>query len=351
MKKIILITGSCGLVGSEAVSFFCNKNFKVIGIDNNYRKKLFGEDGDNKKINARLKKFNNFKNYRIDIRNFEKLKKIFLKYKFHSIIHAAAQPSHDWAVKKPFVDFGINALATLNLLELTRKFCNNAKFVYVSTNKVYGDRPNNINLKELNMRWDVNQSSKFYKGIDEKMSIDNSTHSLFGVSKTSADLLVQEYSNNFGLKSVVFRAGCITGPNHAGAELHGFLNYLVKCFIVNKKYTIFGYKGKQVRDNIHSYDLVNAFWHFIKAPTKKFNIFNIGGGRKNSCSILEIIKIIEKKINIKLNYTISKKNRVGDHKWYITDNSRFSSTYKSWKIKYNLSSIIDQIIGSYISKN
>ena len=348
MKKNILITGSCGLVGSEAVSFFCKKNFKVIGIDNNYRLKLFGKDGDNYKINTRLlKEFESFKNYKIDIRDFKNLKKIFTKYKFHSIIHAAAQPSHDWAVKKPFVDFGINALATLNLLELTKRFCKDAKFIYVSTNKVYGDRPNNINLKELRTRWEVNKSSKFYKGIDESMSIDNCTHSLFGVSKTSADLLVQEYSNNFGLKSAVFRAGCITGPNHAGAELHGFLNYLVKCVVKHKKYTIFGYKGKQVRDNIHSYDLVNAFWQFIKSPTKKNNIFNIGGGRKNSCSILEIIKIIENKTKIKLNYNISKKNRTGDHKWYITNNSKFSKTYKKWRLKYNLNSIIEQIIDSY----
>jgi CDP-paratose 2-epimerase len=346
MKKI-LVTGSSGLVGSEAVEFFCKKKFHVIGIDNNYRKKLFGISGDTRLNCLKLKKkFKNFTHINKDIRKYNDLKNIFKKNKFYAIIHAAAQPSHDWAASKPFVDFSINAVGTLNLLELTRQFNSKSIFVYVSTNKVYGDTPNKIRLIEKELRWEANAGNKYFRGINELMSIDNTLHSLFGVSKCSADLMVQEYAKNFKIKTGIFRAGCITGPNHAGAKLHGFLNYLVKSVIQNKKYTIFGYKGKQVRDNIHSYDLINCFWEFIKKPTPG-EVFNIGGGRSNSCSIIEAIKLIEKKTGKKLNYSLSGQNRTGDHIWYITDNSKFQKKYNRWKIKYSLDSIIDQIISSF----
>ena len=352
MNKII-ITGSSGLVGSEAVDFFSKKNFNIIGIDNNFRKKLFGNIADNKSNQKRLeKKYKNFTHKNIDIRNFTSLKKIFKinKNKIKCIIHAAAQPSHDWAARDPFIDFSINAQATLNLLELTRKFCPKATFIFVSTNKVYGDRPNSIKLIEKKTRWEVPSKSKFFNGINETMNIDNCTHSLFGVSKSAADLMVQEYGKNFKINTGVFRAGCITGPNHAGAELHGFLNYIVKANITKKKYTIFGYKGKQVRDNIHSYDLVNCFWEFMKKP-KKGEIYNIGGGRKNSCSIIEIINKIETKTKIKFNYKKSNKNRVGDHIWYISSNKKFQKHYQNWKMKYNLNHILDEIILSFKNKD
>ena len=347
MNKII-ITGSSGLVGSEAVEFFSKKNFQVIGIDNNFRKKLFGNIADNKSNLKRLKKkYKNFYHKNIDIRNFKLLKKIFQlnKNEIKCIIHAAAQPSHDWAAKDPFVDFSINAQATLNLLELTRKFCPKATFIFVSTNKVYGDRPNSIKLIEKKTRWEVDPKSKYLNGIDESMNIDNCTHSLFGVSKSAADLMVQEYGKNFKINTGIFRAGCITGPNHAGAELHGFLNYIVKANLTKKKYTIFGYKGKQVRDNIHSFDLISCFWEFIKKP-KKGEIYNIGGGRKNSCSIIEVMNKIETKTKIKFNYEKSKKNRVGDHIWYISNNKKFQKHYKNWKMKYSLDHILDEIIFS-----
>ena len=263
--KTVIITGSCGLVGSESVAFFSKKGFQVIGIDNNSRKLFFGKDGDITWIkNKLLKEIKNYKHYNTDIKNFDSLKKIFLRFRknIKLIIHCAAQPSHDWAKDKPFVDFQINAVGTLNLLELTRKYCKQSSFIFMSTNKVYGDNPNFLPLREKKTRWEIENSHKYFKGIDETMSLDNCLHSFFGVSKSYADLLVQEYGKNVGLKTVCFRAGCITGPNHSGAKLHGFLAYLVKISLSKKKYSLIGYKGKQVRDNIHSYDLVRCFWEF-----------------------------------------------------------------------------------------
>jgi len=346
--NIALITGSGGLVGSEAGLFLHDKNFKIIGIDNDSRQYFFGKAASTKKRTSFLKKnLKNFLHKNIDIRNFKNLEKIFKKNtnKIKLIIHAAAQPSHDWAIKEPFTDFGINALGTLNLLELTRMYSPNAVFIYVSTNKVYGDTPNRLPLNKKSKRYEIKKNHKFFNGINESMSIDSSTHSLFGVSKASADLLVQEYGRNLGLKTGIFRLGCITGPAHAGAELHGFLSYLVKANLNKIKYTIFGYNGRQVRDNIHSFDLVNCFWSFFKKP-KKGEIYNIGGGRANSCSILEAIAIIEKITKIKMKYKISANNRIGDHIWYITSNSKFKTDYPNWKIKHNLISIIKQIIKS-----
>lgn len=342
----VLITGSSGLVGSEAVKFFHKKNFKIIGIDNNFRKKFFGKGASVDKSRIYLQKnFKNFQNYNLDISKYNQLKKIFQKYKskIKLVINCAAQPSHDWATKNIMLDYNVNAIGTLNLLELVKVYCSKSVFVQLSTNKVYGDTPNKIRLIEKKFRYDVKKGSKFYNGIDSKMTIDNSVHSFFGVSKCSADLITQEFGRNIGLSTVVFRLGCITGPAHAGAELHGFLSYLIKCNIKKKNYNIFGYKGKQVRDNIHSFDLVNAIWEFYKNP-KKGEIYNLGGGRENSCSILEAINLSEKMSGIKFNYKIFKKNRVGDHIWYISDNKKFKKDYKNWKIKKKLPTIFKEII-------
>ena len=350
--KYVLITGSCGLVGAEAVRFFHKKNFKVIGIDNDFRKKFFGSSASVNWSKKFLKKnFNNYKHYEIDISNIKLLEKIFKKFnhKIKCIINCAAQPSHDWAIRNISLDFKVNAIGTLNMLELTKKFCPKSVFIQISTNKVYGDTPNKIKLTEKKLRYDVLKKSKFYKGISDSMSIDNSVHSFFGVSKCSADLITQEFGKNIGIKTVVFRLGCITGPGHSGAELHGFLSYLIKCNIMKRKYKIFGYKGKQVRDNIHSFDLVNAIWEFYKKP-RKGEIYNLGGGRQNSCSIIEAIKEIEQISKIKLNYTFKSKNRTGDHKWYITDNSKFKKHYIGWKLKYNIKNIFKEMIKAEIDK-
>ena len=294
--ETVIITGSSGLVGSEAVNFFCDKGFDVIGIDNNLRKFFFGSDGSTLWVkNLLLKKNKNFKSLNIDIRNYNKLEKLFQKYKkkISLIIHCAAQPSHDYGKNFPIIDFNVNATGTLNLLELTKKYCYDAKFIFMSTNKVYGDNPNKLKFIENKNRWELKKDDRYFKGIEEKFPIDDCTHSFFGVSKTYADLIVQEYGKNIGLKTVCFRGGCITGPNHSGTKLHGFLSYLVKLSVKNKKYNIIGYKGKQVRDNLHSFDLVNCFWEFYKKP-RKGEIYNIGGGRFSNCSILEALNIVEK---------------------------------------------------------
>ncbi len=344
--SLVIITGSTGLVGSEAVNFFCDKGFDVIGIDNNLRKFFFGKDGSTIWIkNKLLKRNKNFKNLNLDIRNYEKLQKIFKKYSrnISLIIHCAAQPSHDYGKNYPIIDFNVNATGTLNLLELTKKYCPNSPFIFMSTNKVYGDNPNNLRLIEKKNRWELTKENKYFKGIDEQFSIDHCTHSFFGVSKTYADLIVQEYGNNVGLKTACFRAGCITGPNHSGAKLHGFLSYLVKSCVSKKKYTIIGYKGKQVRDNMHSFDLVNCFWEFYKKP-KKGEVYNIGGGRHSNCSVIEALNLVEKLTNIKIQKQIIKTPRVGDHIWYISNLSKFKKHYPKWKQKYNTKKIIEELI-------
>ena len=344
----IIITGSTGLVGSESVDFFCKKGFDVIGIDNNLRSFFFGKEGSTEWVKKKLlKRFNNFYNYNTDIRNLNSLKKIFQKYKknISLVIHCAAQPSHDYGKNFPILDFNVNATGTLNLLEMTKLFCPDAPFIFMSTNKVYGDNPNKLSLIEKSKRWEIKKSHINYKGINENFSIDNCTHSFFGVSKTYADLIVQEYGKNLGLKTVSFRGGCITGPNHSGAKLHGFLSDLVKTGISKKKYSLIGYKGKQVRDNLHSHDLVNCFWEFFKKP-KYGEVYNIGGGRYSNCSILEALELVEniKKINIKKE--IIKKNRVGDHMWYISDTRKFRKDFPNWKQKYNTKRIIEELIDS-----
>ena len=346
--KIALITGSCGLVGSESSLFFSKKGFQILGVDNNSRKSFFGPDGDitwlKNKLKKKIKEYNHFS---VDIRNFKNLEKIFRKYKkkINVIIHAAAQPSHDWAKNKPFIDFDINAKGTLNLLELTNKYCPGTPFIFMSTNKVYGDNPNKLPLVEKKTRWEIKNSHKFKSGIDETMSIDNCTHSFFGSSKSYADLIVQEYGKNVGLKTACFRAGCITGPNHSGAKLHGFLSYLVKTVLTKKKYTIIGYKGKQVRDNIHSSDLVKCFWEFYKKP-RKGEVYNIGGTRLSNCSIIEAINYLEHKIKIKIRKIYVKKNRVGDHIWYISNMKKFKKHFPNWKQKFTTKKILDELVSN-----
>ena len=344
--SVVLITGSSGLVGSESVNFFCDKGFEVVGIDNDLRKFFFGRGASTKWLSKILLKRNqNFKNFNIDIRNISSLEKIFKIYKkkIKLIIHCAAQPSHDYGKDHPKIDFDVNASGTLNLLELTKKYCPNSPFIFMSTNKVYGDNPNKLNLTTKKTRFEINKKSKFFNGIKENFPIDNCTHSFFGVSKTYADLIVQEYGKNIGLKTVCFRAGCITGPKHSGAELHGFLSYLVKKSLTDKSYKIIGYRGKQVRDNIHSFDLVNCFWEFFKKP-KYGEIYNIGGGRYSNCSVIEALDYVEKKIGIIIKKNYINKNRVGDHIWYISDNTKFKKHYPRWKQKYNVYRIIDELI-------
>tara|TARA_B100001121_G_scaffold198540_1_gene173605 strand:- start:1185 stop:2231 length:1047 start_codon:yes stop_codon:yes gene_type:complete len=344
--SIILITGSNGLVGSEAVNFFSRKGYKVVGIDNNLRKFFFGADGSTTWLRKKIIKENsNYEHLNIDIRNYQNLRKLFKKYKknISLIIHCAAQPSHDYGKNFPKIDFNVNATGTLNLLELTKEFCPESPFIFMSTNKVYGDNPNNLKIIEKKNRYELKKNDRFFNGVNETMSIDNCTHSFFGVSKTYADLIVQEYGKNVGLKTVCFRAGCITGPNHSGAKLHGFLSYLVKQSLQKGEYTIIGYKGKQVRDNLHSSDLINCFWQFFKKP-KKGAVYNIGGGRYSNCSILEAINEIEQISNIKVKKKIIKQNRIGDHVWYITNNKRFKKDYPMWKQKYNTKKIIKELI-------
>lgn len=351
--KFVLITGSCGLVGSESSLYFSKKGYKILGLDNNARKSFFGKEGDISWIRNKLKKnIKNYQHFNVDIRNYSRLKKIFSKYKTNIklIIHAAAQPSHDWAKNKPFIDFEINAKGTLNLLQLTKLYCRKSPFIFMSTNKIYGNNPNLLPLIEKKNRWEIKNSHKFESGIDESMSIDNCTHSFFGTSKAYADLVVQEYGKNAGLKTACFRAGCITGPNHSGAKLHGFLSYLVKVSISQKKYTLIGYKGKQVRDNIHSQDLVSCFWEFFKKP-RSGEVYNVGGGRYSNCSILEALNIIEKILGFKIKKKFLKNNRIGDHIWYISNMKKFKNHYPKWKQTYSTNKIIKELIDKLIKNN
>ena len=344
--SVAIITGSTGLVGSEAVNFFHDKGFDIVGIDNNLRKQFFGKLGSTSWVRSKLLERNkNFKNFNIDVRNLEGLDRLFKKYskKISIIIHCAAQPSHDYGKNYPFLDFNINATGTLNLLELTKQYCPTKPFIFMSTNKVYGDNPNKLKIYEKKTRWELKKNDENFKGIKENFSIDNSIHSFFGVSKTYADLIVQEYGKNLGLKTVCFRGGCITGPNHSGANLHGFLSFLVKQSLKNKKYDLIGYKGKQVRDNLHSNDLVNCFWEFYKKP-RKGEIYNIGGGRYSNCSIIEALNLVESISKISIKRKFLKMPRVGDHIWYISDTSKFKQHYPMWKQKYNTKKIIEELI-------
>jgi CDP-paratose 2-epimerase len=344
--SVAIITGSAGLIGSEAVEFFSSKFDTVIGIDNNMRAYFFGEESSTDWNKARLQEaVSNYKHFKTDIRTFQEVEKIFKEYgsDIKLIVHTAAQPSHDWAAKEPLTDFHVNATGTINLLEATRLYCPKAVFIFTSTNKVYGDNPNFLPLIENETRWELDEKHPYYSnGIDELMSLDHTKHSVFGASKVAADVMAQEYGRYFQMNVGVFRGGCLTGPKHSGAQLHGFLAYLMKCAITKKPYTIFGYKGKQVRDNIHSWDLVNLFWHFYQNP-KQGEAYNVGGGRFSNCSMLEGIQMCEKITGNKMNYSYSETNRIGDHIWYISDMSKFKKHYPAWTWKYNMEDILSQM--------
>ncbi len=345
--SVVIVTGSSGLIGSETVRFFHDKGHDIIGIDNDLRQYFFGKDASTHWNTLKLKKeLKRFIHETIDIRDQEGIFNLFKKLgkAITAVVHTAAQPSHDWAAREPFTDFTVNANGTLTLLEATRQFCPEATFIFTSTNKVYGDTPNRLPLVEQPTRWEINHNHEYFKhGIDETMSIDASKHSLFGASKVAADVLVQEYGRYFGMKTGVFRGGCLTGPAHSGAELHGFLAYLVKCNLQEIPYRIFGYKGKQVRDNIHSYDLVNAFWHFSQNP-KSGSVYNMGGSRHSNCSVLEAIHSLQEMTGKEMKYEVLDQARSGDHIWWISDVRRFQKDFPHWAFRYDLKSILSEII-------
>ncbi len=344
---IALITGSSGLIGSETVRFFHDKGFDVVGIDNDMRAYFFGGGASTEWNTMRLKKeFCRFRHVACDIRDQEAVFRLFdeLSGDISVVIHTAAQPSHDWAAREPFTDFSVNANGTLVLLEATRRYCPHTAFIFTSTNKVYGDTPNFLPLIENETRWELDPGHQWHEfGIDESMSIDGSKHSIFGASKVAADVMVQEYGRYFGMNTVVFRGGCLTGPAHSGAELHGFMAYLVQCAVTQRQYTIYGYKGKQVRDNIHSFDLVNAFWHYFEKP-RPAAVYNMGGSRHCNCSVLEAISLIEDVSGTLMNYTVSEESRSGDHIWWISDVRRFQNDYPEWSYRYGLYDIVEEII-------
>ncbi|MCZ8156452.1 MAG: NAD-dependent epimerase/dehydratase family protein [Leptospira sp.] len=344
--NVAIVTGSAGLIGAETVRFLSEKGFKIVGIDNDMRKEFFGAEASTDWQRKQLEEtIPNYIHRSIDIRDIEKVNSLFAEFNsdIKLIVHTAAQPSHDWAASDPFKDFTVNANGTLSLLEAFRKNCPKAVFIFTSTNKVYGDTPNLLPLIEAEKRWEIDKNHKFFEfGIDESMSIDQTKHSLFGASKVAADVLVQEYGRYFDLYTGIFRGGCLTGPGHSGTQLHGFLAYLMKCAVTGTEYTIFGYKGKQVRDNIHSFDLVNMFWHFYNKP-RIGEVYNAGGGRHSNCSMMEAIEICEAISGNKMNYKYTENNRSGDHIWYLSDVRKFQSHFPEWNFKYNLMDILTQI--------
>jgi len=343
--ETILVTGSSGLIGSEAVEHFDRQGYRVVGIDNNMRRVFFGAAGDTTWNLERLKKSTSrFEHRDIDIRNRERIFALMREIRFDAILHCAAQPSHDKAKEIPLVDFEVNAVGTANLLEATRQFAPEARFVLLSTNKVYGDAPNEKRLDELATRYEYADPAD-WEGISEECRIDRTTHSVFGASKVAADVLAQEYGRYFGLSVGVFRGGCLTGPSHSGVELHGFLSYLIKCALSGQTYTVFGYKGKQVRDNIHSYDVIRAAEEFFKSP-RPGEVYNMGGGRENSISMLEAIAKIEEMSGRKLRWQYDERARKGDHICYISDLRKFRSHYPDWELTKSLDAIFGEIISS-----
>lgn len=343
--RTFIVTGSAGLIGSETVKRFARDGARVVGIDNDMRAQFFGAEASTRKTREDLIKNVKFYEHEdIDIRDRTRVEELFKKHgsAIEAIIHTASQPSHDWAARDPHTDFTVNANGTLNLLEATRQFCPQAPFVFTSTNKVYGDTPNRLPLRELEKRWEIEGHHQYEPGISESMSIDHTKHSLFGASKAAADLLVQEYGRYFDMPTVSFRGGCLTGPAHAGTELHGFLSYLMICTVTGRPYRVFGYKGKQVRDNIHSFDLVEAFAEFIAAP-RVAEVYNIGGSRHSNCSMLEAIDLCEEISGQKLSWSYEETNRIGDHIWWISDVRKFQEHYPHWKFRYGLREILQEI--------
>lgn len=344
--SVVIITGSTGLIGSESSDYFAELGLNVVGIDNDMRRVFFGDEASTQWQKLRLEAAHGdrYKHIEADIRDNDTIMNLFQQYgsSIELVIHTAAQPSHDWAARDPIMDFTINANGTLNILDATRQYAPEAPFIFTSTNKVYGDTPNHLPMIEQEYRWEIDPNHTYSKGIREDMPIDQCLHSLFGASKVAADILVQEYGRYFGLHTVSLRGGCLTGPNHSGAQLHGFLAYLMKCTVTGIPYTVFGYKGKQVRDNIHSADLVRAFHEFYKAP-RAGEVYNIGGGRFSNCSMLEAIKMSEDITKRELNWTYTDKNRVGDHIWWISDIGKFMNHYPTWKLEYDIHRILQEI--------
>ena len=343
--SIALVTGSAGLIGSETSKRFHAEGMEIVGLDNDMRAEFFGPEASTLSTRQRLESvLPRYTHQSIDIRDFEAVKKVFERYgaEIKVIVHTAAQPSHDWAARAPHIDFGVNTTGTLNLLEATRLYAPQAVFIFTSTNKVYGDTPNRLPLIELEKRWEIDPAHAYAVGIDESMSIDQTKHSLFGASKVAADVLVQEYGRYFGMKTGIFRGGCLTGPGHAGTELHGFLAYLMKCTATGKPYRVFGYGGKQVRDNIHSHDLVEAFWEFFQAP-RSAAVYNLGGSRHSNCSMLEAIEICEEISQKKLDWTYVEDNRIGDHIWWISDVRKFQADFPNWQYRYGIREILKEI--------
>jgi CDP-paratose 2-epimerase len=348
MKKLI-VTGSSGLIGSEVVEHYCQNGWKVYGVDNNMRADFFGPNGDTRWNQKKLViKYPHFEHIELDIRDRTNVLRTLREIKPDAIIHTAAQPSHDLAASRPFDDFDVNAVGTLNLLEATRQACPEAVFVHMSTNKVYGDAPNNLNLVEKETRWDF-ADPEYYHGIKETFTIDQSKHSLFGASKVAADVLVQEYGRYFNIPTCCLRGGCLTGPNHSGVELHGFLSYLIKCNLEGRKYNIYGYKGKQVRDNIHSFDVVRFMEEFVAAP-RVAEVYNIGGGRENSISILEAFSLIESISGKQMIYEYVDQNRQGDHMCYISDLTKMKAHYPNWGITKDLQTTFTEIYQSWVER-
>ncbi|CAN5775272.1 NAD-dependent epimerase/dehydratase family protein [soil metagenome] len=341
-SRSLLVTGSSGLIGSEVVEYFCKLGWQVHGVDNNMRADFFGPQGDTRWNQERLKsQFPSFHHHELDIRDRKAVLTCLETLKPDMIVHTAAQPSHDLAASRPFDDFDTNAVGTLNMLEATRQHAPEAVFIHMSTNKVYGDRPNSIRLQELPTRWDYDDDT-YINGITEEFPIDQSKHSLFGASKVAADVMVQEYGRYFGMKTCCLRGGCLTGPNHSGVELHGFLSYLIKCNVAGRQYKVFGYQGKQVRDNIHSLDVVRFMHEFSQAP-RCGEVYNIGGGRANSVSILEAFDRIAAISGKKMDYEYLDKNREGDHICYISDLSKMKTHYPSWGITKTLDDVFQEI--------
>lgn len=341
----VLVTGSAGLVGSETVKRFLAEGFDVVGIDNGLRAYFFGAEASTAKSQAALSSLKGYRHESVDIRDMAAVEGIVkgIGSDLAAVVHTAAQPSHDWAAREPLTDFGVNAVGTLHLLEAVRLHAPEAVFIFTSTNKVYGDRPNLLPLVETATRWEIAEDHPYHaRGIDEQMSLDASTHSVFGASKVAADVMVQEYGRYFGLRTACFRGGCLTGPAHAGAELHGFLSYLMRCTVQGRPYKVFGYRGKQVRDNIHSNDLVEAFWQFFQAP-RCGEVYNIGGGRRSHCSMLEAIALCEEISGKTLSWTYEEQNRTGDHIWYVSDVAKFEGHYPGWQCRYDLRRTLEEI--------
>lgn len=343
---VVLVTGSAGLIGAETVRRFIEAGYTVAGIDNNMRAYFFGEEASTRWAVERLRAdYARYAHHDVDIRDYAALDPIFRTYGtgVELVVHTAAQPSHDWAAREPLTDFGVNATGTLNLLELTRQHCPEATFLFTSTNKVYGDTPNTLPLVELETRWELAEDHPYAEhGIDETMSLDQCTHSVFGASKVAADVMVQEYGRYFGMKTAVFRGGCLTGPGHSGAELHGFLSYLMKCAMTGREYRIFGYQGKQVRDNIHSSDLVNCFFEVHGAP-RSGEVYNMGGSRHSNCSMQEAIAKCEAITGKKMKVRYEEDHRIGDHIWWIGDVRKFQAHYPDWTYAYDIDALLEEI--------